>query len=266
MLLKRTSLWLAACWIGLLFAPVSEAKGKLVSQWLDREIVIDGELDEWRDTLMYFDSVDAYVGLFNDDSALYLCLYSQDPEVSNQLVLDGLRLRIEGKQTDAFVVHFPRGVSPADRYARKAAGKTERTPAATDSIELELPGQRDRVAVSAGGEAGLQARISHRGSFVYELKIPLSSGDEHPWAPGLFPGDRFKLLIENPQIDAIADDAAVRDRDRGNATPFGQGTNGPYGSRRDPGWTGGVDQNEPFLRNRFAFMLKARVELAQAPR
>jgi len=253
----RQGLWLAACCVGLLVAtsPLA-AKGKIVSRWLDREIVIDGELDEWRDTLVYFNSVDAFVGVFNDASHLYLCLYSQSPEVANQLAVDGVRLRFEGKNTDAFAVNFPRGRGRRD--------ETERTPAATDEIELELPGQRDPVTISAGGEAGLEARVSYRGSFVYEIKIPLVAGDGQPWAPGLFPGDKFKLLIENPRADAIADEAATHGRHPGSPSPFEQGTPGSYGPRNDPGWMGG-GVAEPFLGGGFVFLLKTRVELAIAP-
>ena len=244
---RRRAFWVAGCCLGVLLStPSVEAKGRIVSQWLDREIVVDGELDEWRDALVYFSSVDAFVAMFNDDSTLYFCLYSQNPEISDQLAMDGLRLRIEGKQTGEFVVHFPKG-------------------AVTDVIELQLPGQRNRVTVSAGGEAGLEARVSHRGSFVYELKIPLVAGDSHPWALGLFPGDKFKLVIENPRINEPVNERATQGRYRGNPSPFEQGAAGPSGSRPDPGWTGGVGAEETFLANRFVFLLKVRAELAKAP-
>ena len=53
MRLGRKGLWLAACCTAILApAAPAEAKGKIVSQWLDREIIIDGELDEWRDALV----------------------------------------------------------------------------------------------------------------------------------------------------------------------------------------------------------------------
>ena len=253
--------WIAACCVGvLLCAPAVAAKGKIVSQWLDREIVIDGELDEWRDSLVYFRSVDTFVAMFNDESSLYFCLYSQSPDISNQLAMDGVRLSIEGKETDEFVVHFPRGAGRSKRSERGPRGEPRWTPAATDAIELELPGQRDRVEISAGGEVGLEAKVSHRGSFVYELKLPLISGDSHPWAPGLFPGDKFKLLIENPRIDPLDGEHAAQDRPRA----FEPDAAGPYGSP-GPGWTGGAGAEDPFFTNRFVFLLKARVELATAP-
>ena len=61
------------------------------------------------------------------------------------------------------------------------------------------------VSVAGTGEAGIEARVSHRGSFVYELKLPLVADDTNRWAPGLRPGDRFKLVIVNPQSDKIAE-------------------------------------------------------------
>jgi len=262
----RRVLWVAGCCLCvLLSARPTEAKGKIVSQWLDREIVVDGELDEWRDALVYFSSVDAFVAMFNDESTLYVCLYSQNPEISNQLAMDGLQLRIDAKEPGEFVVRFPNGAGGSDPRARRPRGEVDRAPATTDVIELQLPGRRDTVAVSAGGEAGLEASVSHRGSFVYELKIPLVAGDSHPWALGLFPGDKFKLVIENPRIDVLADERAAQGRNRGDPSAFEQGTTGPFGSRPDPGWTGGVGAEETFLPNQFAFLLKTRVELAKAP-
>ena len=250
------------CLGAMLVAPSNTAKTKLVSHWLDREIAVDGEIDEWRDTLVYINSVDAFVAVFNDESALYLCLYLQDPKTANQFAMDGLRLRIEAKDAGEFAVHFPKGTGRPDPRDRRDAG-VDSAPPGGDVIELELPGQRDRVAVTSGGEAGIEARVSLRGSFVYELKIPLVQESTHPWALGLFPGDTFKLVIENPQIDTLADDQAARRRPRDNSSPYDQG---PFGSRRDPGWTGGGGPQEPFSNNRFVFVLKARVELARAPK
>ncbi|NIL99524.1 MAG: hypothetical protein GTN89_00875 [Acidobacteria bacterium] len=256
--------WLAiGTLVFLLLGPGVDAKGKLLSTWLDRDITIDGELDEWRDALVYFGSVDAFVGVFNDDSHLYLCLYSQSPELSSQFATDGLRLKIEGKKSDRFVVHFPRAEQRTVPAARGRQDDRDRPPASTDTIGLEIPGQRDLVVVSAGGDAGLEARLSHRGSFVYELKIPLAAGAEQPWAPGLFPGDKFKLLIENPRSEELADERAMQDAHRGSPSAFEPSTAGPYGTRSNGGWTGPIDDD--FFVERFVFLLKTRVELAKSP-
>lgn len=253
--------------IGLLLVVLSEpgiaGKGKLVSSWLDREITIDGELDEWRESLVYFGSVDAFVGAFNDASNLYLCVYSQNPELSNQFATDGLRMKIEGKRSGAFVVHFPRAEHPHVPAEGGRRAEHDRPPARTDAIGLELPGQRDLVVVSAAGDAGLEARVSHRRSFVYEIKIPLIEGAEQPWAPGLFPGDRFKLLIENPRIEEWADERMLRESHRGSPSTFEQSSAGPYGSRSNGGWRGPID--DEFFSGQFVFLLKTRVELAKSP-
>ena len=123
---RSRAFWIAGCCLGVVLSAPSEAKDKIASQWLDREIVIDGELDEWRDVLVYFSSVDAFVAMFNDESTLYICLYSQNPEISNQLAMDGLRLRIEGKKSGKFVVHFPKGAGRPDPRAGVRPGAAAR--------------------------------------------------------------------------------------------------------------------------------------------
>jgi hypothetical protein len=230
-----------------LTAPV-QAKTKIVSHWLDREITIDGEIDEWRDALTFVRSVDAFVAMFNDDESLYVCLYSQSPENAKQFAADGLRLKVEGGRNGDFVVLYPKG---GDQGAQGV-------------VELRIDRQRDPVTVAAGGETGIEVSVSQDGSFVYELKLPLAEHASHPWAPGLAAGDRFKLVIDNPQVDVLPDEPD-RSRPRGQGSPVIPGQTGSIGGAGDPGWSGRVNTDDPFFNNRFVFLLKARVELAKRP-
>ena len=238
-----------------LVSPVS-AKAKIVSQWLDREIIVDGEIDEWRDALTFVRSVDAFVAMFNDDESLYLCLYSQSAEIANLFAVDGLRVKVDGGRNGAFAVLYPRG---------NGGGPTGASVAGDGVVELRIDRQRDPVTVAASGEAGIEVSVSHRGSFVYELKLPLTESDSRPWAPGLAAGDRFKLVVENPQRDVFPEDRADSPRSRDPTSPIGLGSAGPIGRPDDPGWSGRVDTDDPFFANRFVFLLKARVELAKRP-
>lgn len=222
-------------------AAPAAAKTAIVSHWLDRTITIDGELDEWRDALVYVKSVDAFVALFNDNDSLYLCVYSQNPGIAEQFAADGLRARFDRGKDGSFVVD----------YRNKSAGV----------LELRLAGQRDPVTVAAGGAAGIEAGVSHRGSFVYEIRLPLAAAESHPWALNLRPGDRFKLVLENPQIDNLAEERAARENRSPGSSPFDPGP----GGRNDPGIPGRSGEDAAFFDSRFVFLLKARVELAAAP-
>ena len=233
----RGRILLAALGVAL-FAPAAGAKTKIASQWLDREIKIDGELDEWRDVLVYVKSVDAYVAMFNDDESMYLCLYSQDPRTAAKFAEDGIRARFEGGD-GVFVVSSPPGESTA--------------------LDLQVPGQRDGISVAASGEAGIEAGVSHRGSFVFELKVPLRTSETYRWAPGLRPGDPFKLQLMNPQIDKLAEERAARENRSGGTPALDPSLNG----RDDPSWTGSGRHDEAYFLDQFVFMLKARVELAE---
>jgi hypothetical protein len=222
----------------VLLAPVAGAKTKIASQWLDREIKVDGELDEWRDVLVYVKSVDAYVAMFNDAESMYLCLYSQNPRIAAKFATDGIRARFEGGEGGVFVVSSPPGESTA--------------------LDLQVPGQRDGISVAASGEAGIEAGVSHRGSFVFELKVPLRTSETNRWAPGLSPGDPFKLQLVNPQIDKLAEERAARENRRGGTPALDPSLNG----RDDPSWTGSGRNDEAYFNDQFVFVLKARAELA----
>ena len=243
----------------LCLTPAAIAKSKIESRWLDREIVVDGEIDEWRDALTFVRSVDSFVAMFNDDEFLYLCLYSQSSENASQFAIHGLRVRMEG-DSGSFEVHYPRGSGEASATSGVPRVSGESV------VELRVAGQRDPVAVAAGGEAGIEAGVSLRGSFVYELKLPLVASDSRPWAPGLAAGERFKLVIENPQLDDFDDQAPrPRSRHRDPTSPGGQTAPGAIGRTDDPGWGDSIDRDDPFFSNRFVFLLKARVDLAKRP-
>ena len=240
---RRRSVSILAIALGLaLSAPASRAKTKIESHWLDREITIDGELDEWRDVLVYVKSVDAFVAMFNDAEALYLCLYSQSPQIAAKFAEDGIRTSFEGGKDGVFVVGLPAGGGQA--------------------LDIQVPGQRDTVGIAATGEAGIEASASHRGSFVYELRVPLVASETNRWAPGLSPGDRFKLVVVNPQIDKLAEERAIRENRPGGTSPFDPNMSG----RDDPGWTGNRRRHdEAYFIDQFVFLLKARVDLAGGP-
>ena len=124
------------------------AKAKIVSERLDREIVIDGEPEEWRDRLVYVDSADTFVGLLNDERFLYVCLYSRSPQVTRELAASGMRLRIESKSGGKRSVVYPK------------AGD-----ASANSVDVAIAGESS-YALDVAGSAGVEAASTFRGSLV----------------------------------------------------------------------------------------------------
>ena len=244
--MRRLSKTLALCAISFVLASASvDAKTKLSASWLDREITIDGEPDEWRDKLTYIASADTFFGAQNDGEWLYLCLYSRSPQVTQELAAGGLRIRIESKSSGKRTIGYPHGAGDHG-----------------NSIDLWLPERRDALSVDPSGSAGIAAAASFEGSFVYELKIPLAPQESWAWDLGASAGETIKMTIENPQIDETPDQQAGATGRRGQ--PFNGQPNNPLGGpQADPGWNGSGRIEESFAPSRFLFVLKGRLQLAK---
>jgi hypothetical protein len=244
--MRRLSRTLTLCAISfILVSASSDAKTKLTSIWLDREITIDGEPDEWRDQLTYVASADTFFGAQNDSEWLYLCLYSRSPQVTRELAEGGLRIRIESKSSGKRTIAYPHGAGDHG-----------------NSIDLWLPERRDALSVDPSGSAGIVAAVSFQGSFVYELKIPLAPQDSWTWDLGAGAGETIKMTIENPQVDESPDQQAGAPGRRNQ--PFSGQPNNPMGGpQSDPGWNSGGRIEESFMPSRFLFVLKSRLQLAK---
>ncbi len=101
----------------LLLAAVSAAHGKvsLESNWLDREITIDGAMADWQGAMTQVRE-GVLVGLFNDEHFLYLCVQSKDFDTSRRAMVLGLMLHLDPKGGKKLVIQYPIGIqtmSPA---------------------------------------------------------------------------------------------------------------------------------------------------------
>ena len=116
------------------------------SRWLDREIVIDGDPQEWKGAVYALDGEATVLGLINDSMSLYLCLVSSDPNVSRQVLGRGFTLWFDpsGGKERTFGIRFPLGrMSPADsaRVGHEPPGRGDR----------EDPGRRGTPAADSAG-------------------------------------------------------------------------------------------------------------------
>jgi len=51
----------------------------LQSKWRDKDIVIDAKDNEWQDCQLYTDqATQTNIGIYNDDSYLYICFSTMD--------------------------------------------------------------------------------------------------------------------------------------------------------------------------------------------
>jgi hypothetical protein len=213
---------------------------QLNSQWLDREITIDGNADEWLGAKYYFEEDQVAVGFFNDETYLYMGLMAENPMLLGQIMRQGLTLWIDpmGKKNKYFGIRFP--IAGPDRQGNpptEEMGELNRVELqnriAQSLKELEIigPGENQAERLPLSGITGMEIAVNpSAGTLVYELKIPLAADDNNIYAVGAVPGDKISIGMLSPKLDF---QASSRRRPGGMS-----GTRG-IGGRRPGGMAGG---------------------------
>lgn len=194
----------------LLASGVSRARPRLESEWLSREIVVDGSLDEWEGALRFVEGAKLSLGIHNDGEYLYLAVYSRNPQVVRQIALRGLELKLEGKE-EPLHIRFPVGLAesglrPPSRRGgdeaedREPRGLEQDFAASLGTFLLYGPGPGESRRVATDGESGLLLRSRmERDEIHCEMRIPLAPGATSPLAVGAGPGSRITLSLESPR-------------------------------------------------------------------
>jgi uncharacterized membrane protein YgcG len=172
--------------IGIIF--VSCTQIKLESAWVEKEITIDGKLDEWENNLSATKNSNIGVGFMNDDTNLYIAMTTYDKQLIIQ-VLTGLTIWIDpsNKKNKSFGIKYPLKpdmvgfIGGNMRKFDKQSGDfdymiTQRLLQQNSMhvIKDELP----RYSAIDNGKNGIQTKIIYEnGEFTYELKVPFSEFD-----------------------------------------------------------------------------------------
>jgi len=231
---------LIACAIAILvMCTVGCDEQELNSNWRDREIIIDAKSDEWLNTLYYFESEMLSIGFFNDENHLYVCMLAEHPMLQAQVVSQGFTLWFDpaGGKEKAFGIKFPigmQGVREQMDFMRTQESELNREKmreafeqSLTDLEILGPGGAKRRISVEEA--KGIEIKVRNEtGLFVYELRIPLQSDEEHPYAVGANAGASVGVGLEIPEIDKDEMKRAIEERMGGASgrLPSGGGMGG----------------------------------------
>ena len=234
---------LIACAIAILvMCTVGCDEQELNSNWRDREIIIDAKSDEWLNTLYYFESEMLSIGFFNDENHLYVCMLAEHPMLQAQVVSQGFTLWFDpaGGKEKAFGIKFPigmQGVREQMDFMRTQESELNREKmreafeqSLTDLEILGPGGAKRRISVEEA--KGIEIKVRNEtGLFVYELRIPLQSDEEHPYAVGANAGASVGVGLEIPEIDKDEMKRAIEERMGGASgrPPSGGGMGGMGG-------------------------------------
>jgi hypothetical protein len=182
---------------------------KLKSKWLDREITVDGQSDDWLGSLMYIEEKNISVGLFNDENFLYICMIAEDQFVRNQVMRQGVMIWFSpsGGKKKTFGIKFPIGMQAGDvpmgRRGDEQDPERFRKARRRSMTELEIlgPGKDESLKMPKEDAKGIDIIVKGlSGMLVYELKVPLNHSEEHPYAIGAKAGSSIGFRLEIPKM------------------------------------------------------------------
>ncbi len=209
--LKRGS---CAAWLVVLLALLASAAlaaaTERASTWREHEIRIDGQDDDWRGLTMPVKGYKFSLGIVNDGEFLYLCLPTKDSGTRAQITRLGLVVWLDkaGGKRENFGIHFPVALGRAAKATAPQPPGAEEGHDRQEGPERPPPGPpvvvgilgrggRDAKIVPLDQAGGIEAQLGiHDDLLVYELRVPLTRTDDHPFAPDLSPGDSLRLTIE----------------------------------------------------------------------
>lgn len=205
----------------LLFLDGCKEPVDLQSRWLDKEIVIDANDNDWQDYPLFYDEkTRSSIGVYNDDADLYLCFQVMDEDIERQILSQGLFVWFNntGGKDKQFGLCFPTGRRlyapggfpgrPPDMPGPPPEGSFNMsgTPADSLSGDRDMPpgrpfsGDSDTVeeirlftsekvkgwpyTFQEVANLGIFVRcmVDERRRFIYELKIHLSESDKADYA------------------------------------------------------------------------------------
>ncbi|MCP4583586.1 MAG: hypothetical protein GY839_18410 [candidate division Zixibacteria bacterium] len=230
---------------------------KIESGWRDREIAVDGMQFDWENTFVNIEQERLNLGVLNDDQYLYLCLVPLDESTIKQSMMTGFTVWVDSKSNNdaKFGIRYPIGVKDAgfpmmDRDRKRRQDPEEHRQIMEESlreIQIILPVVSDTVVLPVENIFGVEVRVGTRNErMVYELKIPLSRTESHPYALGVGAGDEVKLKFETGKFRRPAmNRPSGRDgvQPGGGMGGRGGGRGGGKGTR--PGGRGRLEMPQP---------------------
>jgi hypothetical protein len=179
----------------------------LKSETPPQPVIIDGNTDDWSGNL-FVEGERLEVGFLNDRENLYVCLLTRDKLIRAEILTEGLTVWFDpnGGTKQVLGIKFPLGLPPGERKLplkeTHEGPKLEKIPKAamTDLEILRKKEQPQRLPVAeARGIKVIVLPTSDR--IVYELKIPLVSTKQHPFAVGAEPGTTVGIGFESPKLE-----------------------------------------------------------------
>ncbi|HMC77961.1 MAG TPA: hypothetical protein VKH34_12535 [Vicinamibacterales bacterium] len=235
---------LALCSLSAAERPHFESKG------LDGAITVDGSFDDWYGHPDPFGADPVAVQFLNDGDFLYVRLTASDAAARRQISRAGMTIWFDpaGGTKKKFGIRYPvvergegaqagegRGRGGRGRGTRPAPPPVGESGPPTERVDILGPGKDDARSLTRDHLAGVNVAIrAGQGTLQYELRVPLASGGDRPYAIGTAPGKTIGVGIETQKMQQPSSGSG-----RGGGFGGGGGGMGGGGGRGRGGGGGG---------------------------
>lgn len=230
-----------AVWIAAIVAVAITGCGgeKFWSRWSGGPVTIDAQNTEWDGAITYFKDQQISVGLQNDDTYLYIALFTEDRGAFAQVLAGGFTIWFDptGKKEKQFGIRYPRTLKEEERrLLMPPPGKGDK-PDFLGQAFKDLPKELEIVDPNGGagrvlrlGQGEIEAAMNlSNGLLAFELKVPFHKTAETPHAIGALEKGILAVGIETAEMTRPAG------RPKG-----GRGGEGPGGDMGEGGPEGGM--------------------------
>ena len=203
--------------LAMLFA-VSCKSNNFVSVKRDKNIVVDGSIDDWRDNLNFVKDKNISLGISNDESNLYISVISTERSIIFQILTGGFTVWFdnEGGKNKNLGIRYPiggkRGNSPSNKRPEIANRELrnrddlfgDRPIDFGMEFELLINGSNGNTIfkIPKVNEIGIEViAVVTDGLLVYELKIPLKESAETPYSINFIPGSELGIGFVTTKAD-----------------------------------------------------------------
>lgn len=186
---------------------------KLESKWTDKEITVDGKLNEWTENLVVPKNRHVGIGFMNDENSLYLTLTTMDRNLIMQALTLGFTVWIDpkGGKSQHFGIRYPFGggmgglrrmMRDREQYTQDFDFFIQDALLSQNEVEVIGPGKDQIARFGPNNTAGIDViAMYEEGVFTYEMRVPLQSFAENLYAIDVKPGTTIGVGFTTPEID-----------------------------------------------------------------
>jgi hypothetical protein len=221
-------LWLTFLSVAAAERPHFDSKGR------DGAIAVDGRFDDWYGNLAPFGKDPVAIQFLNDGEFLYVRLTASDAATRMQIMRQGMTIWFDpaGGTKKKFGIRYPvddRSGPDNEGRGGRGGGRGRRgedeSGAPMDRVDIIGPGKDDARSLTRDHLSGVDVAIrAEQGSLQYELKVPLVSSADHPYAIDTAPGKTIGVGLETAKMQQRS---------------FGTGRGGGFGGGGGGGMGGG---------------------------